>query len=145
MPLRKWLAVAGCSAALIFGCGALMILYFIDPHKPGFYPACPFLTATRLYCPGCGSLRATHYLLHGNLAAALSRNILAVLLIPVALWSGAVDIERRCFHSLTADGKQWRIPQLPLWMPKVVLVVVIVFWVARNLPWWPFTMLTPDY
>ena len=39
--------------------------------SPGHYPTCPFLAITGWYCPGCGSLRAVHDLLHGDLAGAV--------------------------------------------------------------------------
>ena len=46
-------------------------LYVIDPEETRLIPACPFLSLTGLLCPGCGSARALHALLHGELAAAV--------------------------------------------------------------------------
>ncbi|MGH9578069.1 MAG: DUF2752 domain-containing protein, partial [Terriglobales bacterium] len=58
------------------------ILYRWNPATAGFYPICPFLSLTGWYCPGCGSLRALHQLLHGNLGAAFDLNPLLVVALP---------------------------------------------------------------
>ncbi|HEV2113081.1 MAG TPA: DUF2752 domain-containing protein, partial [Terriglobales bacterium] len=88
-------------------------------------------------CPGCGSLRALHQLLHGNLAGALSYNPLMVLSLPfvvywvasqaVLLWRGEA-LPRRF------------IPARWIW---ALLVVVLSFWVLRNVPVYPFSLLAP--
>ncbi len=53
---------------------AIAILYFFDPATSSFYPSCPFFRVTRWRCPGCGSTRALHALLHGELRLAFSHN-----------------------------------------------------------------------
>ena len=72
-------ALAPVLAVSVAGLAAGALLYVVDPNQPGHYPTCPFLALTGLYCPGCGALRATHDLLHGDVAGALARNPLAVL------------------------------------------------------------------
>jgi ABC-type spermidine/putrescine transport system permease subunit II len=47
-----------------------------------FYPPCLFKKLTGLNCPGCGSSRALHQLMHGNLLPALDYNILVVIFLP---------------------------------------------------------------
>ena len=64
------------------GLAAGIVLRVFDPATSGIFPPCPFHYLTGLYCPGCGSLRAIHHLLHGNLQAAWAMNPLAVLLLP---------------------------------------------------------------
>ncbi|PYV86056.1 MAG: hypothetical protein DMG90_22080 [Acidobacteria bacterium] len=44
--------------------GTLTILRTSNPASSGIFPPCPFLWLTGFYCPGCGSLRALHQLLH---------------------------------------------------------------------------------
>ncbi|MFD3352901.1 DUF2752 domain-containing protein [Streptomyces fradiae] len=75
-PLRRRLlaplgALAGAAAAFAY-VGA------VDPNEPGHYPVCPLLRYTGLYCPGCGGLRSAHAFVHGDLAAALGANAMAV-------------------------------------------------------------------
>ncbi len=117
-----FLSATGAAAA------ALAVLATIDPNEPGHYPMCPLLATTGLYCPGCGSLRAVHDLLHGDLHGALARNPLTVLAVPVLLiaWLGWArrSTGRRAPHPTS-------LPPAAVWG---VLVVVVGFWVLRNLP-----------
>jgi len=67
---------------VVFGLG---IVYFFDPATTGFYPHCLFKTIFGLQCPGCGSLRAMHQLLHGNVAAAWALNPMLMIVGPLAV------------------------------------------------------------
>lgn len=71
------------------GAVVLTVVAVRDPHVQGAYGTCPFLAATGLPCAGCGGLRATHDLLHGDVGAALAQNALAVglLLLAVVVWA----------------------------------------------------------
>ena len=86
--------------------------------------------------PGPGGLtRALHALVHGDLGGALSMNPLAVLLIPLV-------------PLMAAWGQGWQPralrPVMAVVMePKLWLVLLPAYWVARNLPWLPFTLLAP--
>ncbi|CAM5248650.1 DUF2752 domain-containing protein [Streptomyces fumanus] len=99
----------------------------VDPNEPGHYPACPLLSLTGLYCPGCGGLRSAHAVVHGDLPAALQANALAVAayLGFAALW--AVWVVR------AARGRPPRPGPGPvhLWSLGALL---LVFTVVRNLP-----------
>lgn len=64
------------------GMTLLVLLYQFDPENGGF-PACLFRSITGLLCPGCGSQRALHDLLHGHIAEAFSHNALMVLTLPL--------------------------------------------------------------
>ena len=57
----------------------------VDPNKAGHYPTCPVRMLLGIDCPGCGSLRTIHALLHGEFVVALDRNALLVLAIPVVV------------------------------------------------------------
>lgn len=83
---------------------------------------------TGLDCPGCGSQRAIHHLLHLDLKAAFLSNPLLVLAIPYLLLGGYIEY-------FGGKEKYPRIKQL-LYSQKaivVVLVVIVVFWIGRNL------------
>jgi hypothetical protein len=107
-----------------------------DPNAAGspFLP-CLFNAFTGLYCPGCGTTRALHALVHGDLVGMLAMNPLLPLVL-VAL------------PILVLQGLGYRLP-LPtrllavLTNPKLWLVVIPGYWVLRNLPWWPFSWLAP--
>jgi Protein of unknown function (DUF2752) len=106
---------------------ACALVTVVDPNEPGHYPTCPFHALTGLWCPGCGSLRAIHAIGHGHLREALGFNILTVAALPLlgVLWAAWA---RRSWHGSPrsrAANPRW------LWG---LLVLVLVFWVVRNLP-----------
>lgn len=116
---------------------ALLFLRFYNPASSGLYPPCPFHALTGLHCPGCGTLRGLHQLLHGNLAAAFAFNPLMVLSLPFV---GYGLISRVLFgftgHTLPKFFIQ------PIWI-KLLFFVVMAFWILRNIPSFPFTLLAP--
>jgi hypothetical protein len=77
-PRAGWI-VAAAAVAVVVG--------LFDPARWEFYPRCPLYAWTGWLCPGCGSLRALHELLHGRVASAWGQNPLVVLAVPAAaLW-----------------------------------------------------------
>lgn len=83
MPYNKgvstWWKVAFWGVAV----AALGILYFIvDPEKTSWMPQCPVFSLTGLQCPGCGSQRFLHAILHGDLAGAWHANAFLLLALP---------------------------------------------------------------
>src|SRR5690606_3752713 len=108
------------------------VVGMIDPIEPGNYPTCPFLWATGLYCPGCGTLRTIHALAHLDPVAALGLNPLALAMVPFLLfWWGRwlVNAWRGRPRRTTLAHPAY------LW---AFLAVVAVYWVVRNLPFGAF-------
>ena len=104
-----------------------------DPDTAGSYGFCPLLRFTGLDCPFCGGLRGTHDLLHGNLAGALDHNLLLPLYLGVLLALVAVASSERASRWFN----QWRAGRgrFVVWL---LVGVVLVFFVVRNLPWFPY-------
>lgn len=115
--------------------GALAVAWAYSSLQP-LIPPCPFHALTGLYCPGCGSLRATHALLHGRLAEALQFNALAVGLA-FAL-PGAAVLERLRTPAGPAAGA--RVRAATGWL---LLGAVLGFLLLRNLPLEAFRSLAP--
>jgi hypothetical protein len=111
---------------LAFGAVATAVFAF-DPERVRIYPVCPFHQWTGLWCPGCGTTRALHQLLHGNLAAAFRFNALSMALLPVAGY-------------LIVRGDASTLKPTWIW---VLLVAIVAFGVLRNIPAYPFTLLAP--
>ncbi len=122
---------------LAAGTSALAMLLLFDPATSGLFPPCPLRYFTGWYCPGCGSLRAMHQLLHGNLRAAWALNPLAVLLLPFLIYGAA------SYASRELRGKY--LPQvfLPAIYIRALYAAIILFGIARNLPFHPFDWLAP--
>lgn len=89
--LRRLLWAGGIAVAAI-----ILALYFaFDPGSERFAPKCPLLMATGLKCPGCGSQRMLHALLHGDIAAAWRCNALLFLLVPFLIALAVASARRR--------------------------------------------------
>jgi hypothetical protein len=118
------------------GLTVLMVaLCFIEPGSTPWLPSCPFHELTGLYCPGCGSTRMLYFLLHGHPLLAFRENALAMLVFPVILYKLL-----RTFAGKTAVSN----PQISYRLGTALVVVVLVFGVARNLPFRPFSSLAPQ-
>ena len=115
--------------------GCILLLYFFVEPKNGNFPICFFHQITGLYCPGCGVQRSFHALLHGYILTAMSYNLLFVLFLPLVVY----------FVLGYVLGKKYSTSSF-IYNPRfslTVLIVVISFWVLRNLPFTPFSWLAP--
>lgn len=116
----------------------IIILYFLMNPNVSTFPKCPLYSATGLYCPGCGSQRAFHHLLHFNLNGVVRNNILFLALVLVLLYELTRTIINRFY-----DKKKRSI----FYQKKallIMLLLVIVYWVLRNILIHPFTLLAPN-
>jgi hypothetical protein len=114
---------------------AIAMLYCFDPATSGIFPPCPLRFLTGWYCPGCGSLRALHQLLHGNLRAAWSLNPLTILLLPFLGYGTA------SYAWFELRGQHLPRLFLPAVWIRALCAVIILFGIARNIPF--FALLAP--
>jgi len=124
------LAAAACAS------GAAALLWHEDPASAHLYPPCPFRALTGCLCPGCGSLRAMHRLLHGRVWDAFQMNPLAVVLLPLVLF-GLVQV---LFPRLLPLAASERAAPRSIW---ALFAVILLFAALRNLPVEPFSWLAP--
>ena len=122
--------------ALLATVGAAVI-YIFDPRVPGIYPVCPFFGLTGYHCAGCGTLRALHSLLHADIAGALGYNAFAVAALPFIAYSYLSEAKRAFMNRPLPEVF---IPHRWIW---ALLAAVIAFWIIRNLPLHPFSVLAP--
>lgn len=127
----------GSAAFLVLALGGLGFLYLFNPASTSFYPTCPFFWATGCYCPGCGTLRALHQLMRGHLLAALGLNPLMVLSLP---FLGYAALSQARLAILGSPLKSVFIGPWPIW---ALLVLILSYWVLRNVPVYPFSLLAP--
>ena len=113
--------------------GVFVIAYF-NPTTAGFFPVCPLHAMTGLNCPGCGMTRGFHALFHGDFLSALHFNAL----LPIFLFVGIY-----LFVSLGSIVVRGRGLSFNIFKPYVLwgfLILLIVFGITRNLPFYPFTI-----
>lgn len=103
------------------------MLYTFPPGGNRFYPQCFFHSVTGLDCPGCGTTRALHSLLHGDVAAAFRFNPMLFVMAAVAL----------CALPSLFRGERPRFLTRP-WFGWTAVVFVTGFWIVRNTPIYPF-------
>ncbi|MEM9280748.1 MAG: DUF2752 domain-containing protein [Verrucomicrobiota bacterium] len=127
--------------ALSVGLVLAVYLYGTSPgsEEARLLPRCAFNWLTGWHCPGCGNTRATHALLHGNIAGAIQHNALFVVALPFLIYGGIRTWLRWMYPERVKELPfQWR------WSYSLILVgCVVAFAVLRNLPWHPFDELAP--
>ena len=110
--------------------GAAFVYYFFDPSTESYFPVCPFYKFTGLFCAGCGSQRALHYLLTGNITAALHSNILMLLFLPLLLFYYGIQafnyIKPQNVITISIINKTWFI--------VLLAILFITYWIVRNIP-----------
>lgn len=119
----------------VFIVATALLFFILDPGKHIIFPRCVFYSLSGFYCPGCGSQRAIHNLLHLNIAGVVKNN---VLFLPAA-----VVIVYHYVHPVINRRLGLRLPNI-LYMkhtPWVILGIVSAFWILRNLS--SFSFLSP--
>ena len=106
----------------------LLIYYYYtaDPAASAMAPKCTFKLLTGWDCPGCGSQRAFHALLHGQVARAWHYNAFIFFAVPIAIFYAIVETGRRRwprFHAACIH-------------PAVLIPIalaIIAWWLLRNI------------
>lgn len=116
----------------------VVLLYFsYNPSESNIFPKCPFYSFTGLYCPGCGSQRAIHQFLHGNIFEGLKHNLLILLLLTVLIYDWSVILfnkySKNNIKNILHDSKT----------AFSILIIILLFWIIRNVNFYPFSILAP--
>lgn len=100
----------------------MAVYALFDPARLPF-PKCPFKLLTGFSCPGCGSQRATHALLTGDIAGAFAVHPLyvpALLFVVLVVW--AKYRRQQLYMKLTGRTSC-----------LVVFAIIVIWWVGRNI------------
>ena len=95
--------------------GGMILLWRFNPSSFTFYPRCPFYVLTGYKCPGCGTLRAIHHILNGNIGEAIAMNPILVVLVPLMV---VLAIRPKIARNR--------------YVGYMVVLVIIFYWIVRN-------------
>ncbi|MDR0825453.1 MAG: DUF2752 domain-containing protein [Prevotella sp.] len=112
--------------------GLLLLLaggiYFVfSPEESALFPQCPFHTLTGWDCPGCGSQRAIHHLLHLRIKDAFLCNPLLMMAIPYAV--AGIYLEYLGGKKRFPKARKALFGKTAI---IVILILIILFWIGRN-------------
>ena len=122
---------------LVVFAGLAVLFFVLDPAKHNIFPRCLFNSVTGYYCPGCGSQRAIHSLLHFDIAGVVSYNFLFIPAFLLIIYHYLHPVLNRIFG--------WKLPNIIYFKstPWIIFGFVLAFWILRNLPFYPFSVLAP--
>ena len=123
---RKWWIIGAVAVIVMAG---IAIYSTFDPSTVRFFPRCTFLTLTGLKCPGCGTQRAIHALLHGNFLEAVRFNAMMVASVPLLALYGYAEIVRKSKPRLYN-----KVNSTPIIL--TIFVLVVLWWILRNVFGW---------
>ncbi len=106
-----------------------MLYYQYDPTQTECFPKCPLYGLWGIKCPGCGSQRMFHSLLHLHIAEAARHNLLFVLLIPILLFTIFSRVFKQQFPYL------FNITVHPAYSTFIVITICL-WWILRNVFNW---------
>lgn len=119
---RTLLAIVLVALAVMLG----IVYYFFDPIEARWMPRCLWKVATGTDCPGCGSQRMAHALVHGDMAGAWHANGYAMCMIPLVGCMLGLELNRERWPKL------YRKVHAP-WVIWTLAASVVVWWIVRNL------------
>lgn len=130
---ERILAAAGVLATV----GGTAVVWFFNPTTNGFFPVCPLFKMTGFACPGCGLTRGFHALFHGEVLTALGFNAM----LPFYAFFFAY-----LFIAMFLIAVRGKYISFSIFKPLYVwgfLITALVFFVVRNIPAYPFSLLYP--
>jgi hypothetical protein len=135
--LGRMIVLIGSPFAVLLGG---LYIYIFDPNKQSIlYVPCAFYESTGYYCPGCGNTRALHALVHLRLLEMIDHN----LLFPFLFFSVAWLLLGEYLNLLLGHRVLWLPKKIPIWLGVLALILVGLFVLLRNLPFFPFGWLAP--
>lgn len=122
---RALVVLLAIAVLLVLG----IIYYALDPTSSALFPRCGFLELTGYKCPGCGSQRAIHALLNGDVVGAFKHNAMLFISIPwlaVCIYAETQRVRNpRRYARLHSATLIW-----------LFLAAVLLWWLLRNIFNW---------
>ena len=115
----------------------LGLAYYILVRLTGHGIPCIIKTITGVHCPGCGISRMFVALIGGDIKAAAGYNLLVLCLLP---FGAILGIIKAVSYIKTGEVKTSKAESIG-WI--IVFVLVVAFWIMRNLPQFAFLAPAP--
>ena len=115
-------------ALLLVGIAWLVHLFINDPQDSDSFLSCPIYKVSGYECPGCGSQRAIHDVMHLRFDQAFQHNALMLFMLPYILFGFTYQ-----FLKISDSKKKWI--RKNMYGGKIMLVIlaaVIAFGIFRN-------------
>ena len=116
--------VAATAAVMLVVAAIFCWYYYTHDPLAGGAPRCIIRLITGHECPGCGSQRAFHSLLHGDIAAAWHYNPFVFFAVPAAMFYIIVENGREIWPRLHARAVH------PIIL-TAILLAIIAWWIFR--------------
>lgn len=118
---------------------AVAFVYYAIYDMHGDNALCSFRALTGLECPGCGGQRSIYFLLHGDIMQALRYNAFFVIVLPFLAYFYLMFV----LVYVLKKEKYLKSFVFTSWFGFGLLIVVILFFILRNIPFSPFVYLAP--
>lgn len=103
-------------------------------------PPCIFYQLTGLHCPGCGTGRSLLALFSGNFIKAFRYQPLMIVSLPFVTYYCL-----KVYLAFVLGRDVLPFPSIQSkWLGITLAVVIVAFWILRNIPFFPFTLLAPN-
>lgn len=114
---------------LIFIPVGIVLAYIYFNYDPSVYPfpSCPSKKYFGISCPGCGSQRAAHRLLHGDIIGAFHYNPILLFAIPYIILGYVFQIKK--VRNKYPKTRKALFGTTTIW---IIFTLVILYLIARN-------------
>ena len=132
VDVRRRALVRGTLLAFVaFALATICYLIAITPPtRDSWYPKkCVHYQVTGMHCPGCGTGRALHFALNGELGRAAGYNLFSLITIPVVLIINMPALVRWVRSRPRPLGRA-----LSAYWIWLIFAFIVAFWICRNIP-----------
>jgi len=117
----RWRLGVGIALGIIL----TAVYYYCDPSTCALFPPCPFYALTGYQCPGCGTQRALHALLHLRIGEAWYYHPLLVMALPYLMLGVLLEY--------LPKAERWRRLLFGRRASWIALYILVGYWLGRNL------------
>lgn len=108
--------------------GMVWLYYTYNPSDNNLFPRCPSNQFFGFICPGCGSQRAIHKLLHFNIGDAFRANALLVVSLPYIVTG--IAFENKKIRNKYPELRKILFGKRAI---IILLIIITIYTIYRNL------------